>query len=91
MTIVNVAPMSEDWRRYAERWLPRPRFIPAPPPIFSGGEPTEADRALAIELWRALDWLSKRWYVGWKQDAVDFVGLPLTDADIESMRQDIGP
>lgn len=56
MATVNIQPLS-DWARKITPWL-----RPMPPPIFTDGEPTRADRELALELWRALDRESQAWY-----------------------------
>ncbi len=85
MASVTIKPLPEPLRQHAMRW-PQPKFIPSPPSIFSGGEPTDQDRALAYALWQALDQISRRWYVGWNSDASEFVGLPLTDDDRSSLR-----
>jgi hypothetical protein len=42
------------------------------------------DEEQALELWRALDPVSKRWYVS-DPSAREFVELPLTQADFDSM------
>ena len=86
MATVTISPLSEPLRQHATRW-PRPRFLPSPPPVFSGGAPTDQDRALALALWRALDPISRRWYVGWDPDTREFAGLPLTADDIASMQE----
>jgi hypothetical protein len=62
-----------------------PHLRPIPPPIFPGGQPTQADRELALELWRALDAESRRWYVGTSRT---FAGLPLTAADLAALEAD---
>lgn len=56
MATVNVHPMPTAYRAIPRRWRPMP------PPIFPDGEPTPADRAYALELWRALDPESQEWY-----------------------------
>lgn len=55
MATVNIKPLP-DWARKHSR-----RVRPMPPPIFDG-EPTEADRELARELYAALDPESQAWY-----------------------------
>lgn len=54
MTTVNIQPLPA--------WARETRFKPLPPPIFSDGDPTPADRALAQELFEALDLESQLWY-----------------------------
>lgn len=54
MTTVNIQPLPA--------WARKARFKPMHPPIFSDGDPTPADRALAQELFEALDPESQRWY-----------------------------
>lgn len=73
MATVTIRPLDELLRAH-------PRFWPQLPPIF-GGPPSDEDRALALELWRALDPASQCWYTR-NGTARQFVGLPLTDADI---------
>lgn len=82
MANVNIRPLPESWRRFAERWT-QPNY----PPIFDG-PPTQQDRELALALWRELDPQSKRWYTRFfsNPNVRTFVGLPLTDDDIASMR-----
>jgi hypothetical protein len=60
------------------------RLLPTHPPIFDGGDPTPADRQLALDLWRALDVDSRRWYA---PDGKTFAGLPLSRADISALRR----
>lgn len=81
MSTVDIHPIPEAFRCHPERWWP------CYPPIFDG-EPTQADRELALALWRELDAPSRRWYVRFNvnPNVREFVGLPLTDADIDSMR-----
>lgn len=54
MTTVNIQPLPA--------WARDTRFKPMHPPIFSDGDPSPADRALAQELFEALDAESQRWY-----------------------------
>jgi len=61
-----------------------PRLRPAHPPVFPDGEPTPQDRELALELWRALDVESRRWYT-YDGTARTFAGLPLTAEDIAGL------
>lgn len=75
MSTVEIQPMPEGVRKAR-------RFRPNHPPIFSDGNPTPANRELAMALWRELDAESKRWYV--PPGATMFVGLPLSQTDIES-------
>lgn len=75
--VVDIHPLPIAYRQFR-------RFLPRPPRIFSNGEPSTADRELALELWRSLDAQSKRWYTN-SGSARTFAGLPLTDADIASM------
>ena len=66
-------------------WARKARFQPHRLPIFTvDGPATQEDCELALELWRALDPASKRWYVR-DPSAREFVELPLTQADIDSM------
>ena len=81
MAIVSIAPMP-----VAYRDIP-PRLRPMPPPIFSG-EPSQADRELALALWRALDHESRRWYTYGGGTAGAFAGLVLIDDDIAALRDD---
>ncbi len=53
---VAISPMPQKIREIPERWRP------GPPPVFPDGKPTDAERALARDLWRALDLESRRWY-----------------------------
>jgi hypothetical protein len=78
---VNIIPIPDGFRQHPERWWP------CYPPIFEG-EVTDEDRRLAYELWKVLDAPSKRWYVRFHSNpnVSEFVGLPLTEADIASMR-----
>lgn len=73
---VEIAPMPQSIREIAERWRP------APPPIFPHGAPSDADRALALDLWRALDPDSRRWY--WRSGAC--AGLDLTQRDLAGLK-----
>lgn len=74
---VDVAPMPRSVREIPERWRP------TPPPIFSDGSPSAADRTLALELWRALDPDSRRWY--WRAGACK--GLNLTARDLAGLKR----
>lgn len=74
---VEVTPMPRKVRDVPARWRP------SPPPIFSGGEPSAADRALALDLWRALDLESRRWY--WK--AGTCAKLKLTPRDLAGLKR----
>jgi hypothetical protein len=56
MTTVNIHPLPEWARKYPQH------LWPGHPPIFTDGEPTEADRDLARELFAALDGESQDWY-----------------------------
>lgn len=77
---VHIRPMPIAYRKYG-------RFKPRHPAVFVGeGNPTHDDRELALELWRSLDAHSKRWYT-YDGTAREFVGLPLTAADIAGMRE----
>lgn len=82
MATVDIQPIPEAFRRHPERWWP---FYP---PIFHGEPITQSDCELALELWRELDAPSKRWYTRYhtNPNVREFVGLPLTQADIDSMR-----
>lgn len=82
MASVYIHPLPELARRYT-RWLP------IVPPIFDS-PPTDEDRLLALELWRALDLVSRRWYVGFYHDpdVTAFVGLPLTKEDLAGLRDE---
>ena len=53
---VEVVPLPSGYRILSRRLWPQH------PPIFPGGEPTTADRELAIELIEALDPESRDWY-----------------------------
>lgn len=53
---VEISPMPQTIRSIPERWRP------VPPPMFTAGTPTAAERELARDLWRALDHDSRRWY-----------------------------
>ncbi len=53
MSAVNVRPLPT--------WARKTKYKPLPPPIFDG-DPTPADRALARELFLALDRESQAWY-----------------------------
>lgn len=75
--IVEVAPMSRRIRAMPEAWRPLPQ------PIFQHGSPTDADRELARDLWRALDLESRRWY--WRAGACAL--LNLTARDLAGMRR----
>jgi hypothetical protein len=81
MATVNIVPIPDGFRRHPERWWP------CYPPIFEG-EVTQEDRELALELWRALDAASRRWYVRFHSnpDVREFVGLPLTERDRSMLR-----
>ena len=54
MTTVHIQPLPV--------WARNTKYKPSPPPVFSDGEPSPADRALAQELFEALDPESQRWY-----------------------------
>lgn len=56
MRTVNIVPLPA-WCRL----IPK-RLHPTPPPIFPEGEPTAEERALARELFEALDPESQEWY-----------------------------
>lgn len=73
---VDVSPMPQRIREVPARWRP------LPPPIFSG-EPSDADRELARDLWRALDPESRRWY--WRAGAC--ADLCLTARDLAGLKQ----
>lgn len=73
MSEVVINPMRETIRAIPAHWRPYP------PPIFIGTNPTPADYALALDLWRALDIESRRWYF----PAVASLGL--TPADISAL------
>ncbi len=60
MTVVCVNPMPEKFRAIPKKWLP------GCPPIFKecgSGGPSEDDKALARELFKALDPQSQEWYL----------------------------
>jgi hypothetical protein len=80
MATVSIEPMP-----IAYRDVPA-RLRAMPPPIFSG-EPSQADRELALALWRALDRESRRWYT-YGGTARTFAGLVLTDDDIAALRNE---
>lgn len=79
MAEVHVNPMPEKIRSIPDR------LRSGCPPIFTGGDPTRADRELALELWRALDVQNRRWYTNGGK-ATHFCGLPLTPDDLEGLR-----
>lgn len=58
-----------------------------PPDIFPDGRPTEADRRLALELWRALDPASRTWYavLGIKSVSCNFFLVPVTIDDLAAL------
>jgi hypothetical protein len=74
---VEVIPMPRQIRDVPARWRPQP------PPIFSGGTPSAADRRLALDLWRALDLESRRWY--WRAGACEV--LVLTARDVAALKR----
>jgi hypothetical protein len=82
MANVSINPLPEVWHKYSER------FWAGPAPGIFDGPPTPQDRELALELWRALDTRSKRWYTRFhiNPHVREFAGLPLTEADVDSMR-----
>ena len=58
------------------------KFVPAPPPVFrESSAPTDAERALALELWKALDPVSRRWYI-YRGIYRGFYLVPVTVADL---------
>lgn len=58
MATVTIRPIPAGFLKFSRRvW-------PGHPPIFTDGEPTEADRELARELFAALDPDSQAWYAG---------------------------
>lgn len=74
---VDVCPMPAAVREMPERWRP------SPPPMFREGVTTPADLALALDLWRALDLESRRWY--WTAGACGALGL--TAKDLAAMKR----
>lgn len=80
MATVSIEPMPIAYRDNP------PRLRPMPPPIFSG-EPSQADRELALALWRALDPESRRLYT-YGGTAHTFAGLVLSEDDIAALRND---
>lgn len=56
MAIVEIVSLPLAWREVPQR------FWPGVPPIFSDGDPTPPDWALARELVAALDDTSREWY-----------------------------
>lgn len=75
---VAISPMPQKIREIPERWRP------LPPPPFPDGKPTDADRALALDLWRALDVESRRWYCAYGDT---FAGLRLTERDLAGLKR----
>lgn len=84
MVEVQVQPMPTRIRKLPA-WL-----RPSAAPVFAGGEPTSEDRELALELWRALDVDSRRWYTH-GGTATHFCGLPLTAEDLAAMGVEVAP
>lgn len=58
MSTINIAPMPANIRAIPKKWLPMHS------PVFPDGPPTDADIALARELFDLLDDESKEWYGG---------------------------
>lgn len=58
MATVKIKPMPVSWRKIPARLRPNH------PPIFEGGEPTQEDVDLAIDLFELLDPESQEWYGG---------------------------
>lgn len=56
MSRVEIIPMPQKRREISSK------YRPIPPPIFPDGEPTDEDRELARELFKALDSESQEWY-----------------------------
>jgi hypothetical protein len=67
MAAVEVAPMPLGYRDIPAK------LRPCHPPIFDG-EPSDADRQLALALLLELDDESRSWYLGGRSE---FVGLPV--------------
>lgn len=72
---VHVSPMPRTVRVIPERWRP------LTPPMFDA-PPTDADRKLARDLWRALDLEARRWY----QRSGACASLNLTARDLGALR-----
>ena len=59
MATINIIPMPLYCRKI------KPLYRPMPPPVFQDGPPTEEDKELARELFKALDEESQAWYRSW--------------------------
>lgn len=79
---IRIAPMPHTMREMPAHWRP------TPPPMFPDGAPTAADRELAIELWRALDLESRRWY--YVRGSVGSA-LGLTAKDVATLKLESNP